>query len=121
MRLRSTTRAGHPSRSSVYAVASAVVAFAVDGLYLRELARQSPGYPEPWFPAILAGAIACLGVAALGASLIRSPQLRHALLTGATVGFFLLSPLSIGLPLLLAGCFSLVSLVSSIRATGSWF
>jgi hypothetical protein len=64
----------------VYAVASAVVAFVVDGLYLRELARQSAGYPDPWFPAILASAIACLGVAAIGASLIRLPQLRHALL-----------------------------------------
>jgi hypothetical protein len=105
----------------VYAVASAAVAFLVDGLYLRELARQSAGYPEPWFTAILVGAIACLGVAALGAPLIRLPQLRHALLLVATVGFFLLSPLSIGVPLILAGCFSLVSLISSVRATGSLF
>jgi len=121
MGLSSTTRVRRPTRSSAYAVASAVVAFLVDGLYLRELARQSPGYPEPWFPAILASAIACLGVAALVASLIRFPPFRHTLLTVATIGFFLLSPLSIGLPLIVAGCFSLVSLVSSIKATGSFF
>ena len=110
-----------PPRYSVYAVATGVVAFLVDGLYLRELARQPAGFPDPWLPAILASAIACLGVAALAASLIRLPQLRHAVLAGAMVGFFLLSPLSIGSPLIVAGCFSLVSLVSSIRATGTWF
>jgi hypothetical protein len=102
----------------VYAVASAVVALIVDGLYLRELARQSAGYPEPWWPGFLAGAIACLGVAGLAASRIRLPQLRHALLVGATIGFFLLAVFLV--PLALAGCFSLVSLVSSIRATGSF-
>ena len=104
----------NPSRYAVYAVAAGVVAFLIDGLYLRELARQSAGYPEPWWPAFLASAMACLGVAALAASLIRLPQLRHALLAGATVGFFLLA--AFFLPLVLAGCFALVSLVSSIRA-----
>jgi hypothetical protein len=108
-----------PSRYSLYAVASAVVAFLIDGLYLRELARQPAGYPEPWQLAILASAIASLGVATLAAALIRLPQLRHVLLAGATVGFFLLAALFV--PLVLAGCFSLVSLVSSIRATGSRF
>jgi peptidoglycan biosynthesis protein MviN/MurJ (putative lipid II flippase) len=103
-----------PSRYSLYAVASAIVAFLVDGLYLRELTRQAPGYPEPWWPVFLASAMACLGVAALAASLIRLPQLRHALLAGAAIGFFLLAAFFV--PLVLAGCFCLVSLVSSVRA-----
>jgi quinol-cytochrome oxidoreductase complex cytochrome b subunit len=103
-----------PSRYSVYAVASAVVAFLIDGLYLRELARQSAGYPQPLWIAFLVIAMACLGVAALAAALIRLPQLRHALLAVATVGFFLLAAFFV--PLILAGCLSLVSLVSSIRA-----
>jgi hypothetical protein len=112
MRLDMSRR--NPSRYAVYAVAAGVVAFLIDGLYLRELARQSAGYPEPWWPAFLASAMACLGVAVLAASLISLPQLRHALLAGATVGFFLLA--AFFLPLVLAGCFALVSLVSSIRA-----
>lgn len=115
----SDARLARPSRYAVYAVAAAVVAFLVDGLYLRELARQPDGYPEPWRLAMLASAMACLGVAAFASALIRLPQRRHALLAGVTVGFFLLAVFFV--PLLLAGCFSLVSLVSSIRATGSWF
>jgi hypothetical protein len=113
----SDARLARPSRNAVYAVAAAVVAFLIDGLYLRELARQPAGYPEPWLLAMLASAIASLGVAALASALIRLPQLRHALLAGVTVGFFLLAIFFV--PLVLAGCFSLVSLVSSIRATGS--
>ena len=95
-------------------MASAIVAFLVDGLYVRELARQSAGYPQPLWIVFLASAMACLGVAALAASLIRLPQLRHTLLAGAAVGFFLLA--AFFLPLVVAGCFALVSLVSSIRA-----
>jgi hypothetical protein len=95
------------------------VAFLIDGLYLRELTRQSAGYPQPLWIAFLVSAMACLGVAALAAPLIRLPQLRHAVLAVATVGFFLFVPFFV--PLILAGCFSLVSLVSSSRATRTLF
>jgi len=46
-------------------VASAGVAFLIDGLYVRELTRQSAGYPQPLWIAFLVSAMACLGVAAL--------------------------------------------------------
>ena len=106
------------TRCSVYAVASALVAVIDDGIYLRALMSQPP-YPEPWRLAFLAVAIACFGVGALVASGIVSPWIRHGLLGASTAGLLLIGALSIssiGIPLLLAGCFSIGALFCSVRA-----
>jgi len=103
------------------AVAAALIAGTVDVLYLGYVGSQGPGDPQLLRVPFVAIFIAVMAICAALSARKSAARWRPLLLGASAAGLLLLGYFgifSIGLPLLVAGAFALVSLVGTLSLEG---